>query len=126
MPEPLADRLKRFTPESGLDRDALLFALGRASDRPARVWMLLAGALAACQVLTLVLLWPRPSPPGPAGPPVAPLLPRAAPSPTTASEQAALQRWDVLPGAVEPPPVGPLVPDAPALGPFAPPDWLQE
>src|SRR5437763_16773397 len=64
MPEPFLERLSRFTPDgSGLDRDALLFAAGRASARPHRGWIVAAGALAACQVLTLALLWPRPAPP---------------------------------------------------------------
>lgn len=62
MPESLAERLSRFTPDgSGLDRDALLFAAGQASvRRPARTWGVLVGALAASQLLTLVLLWPGP------------------------------------------------------------------
>ena len=46
MSEPLAERLSRFTPDgSGLDRDALLFAAGRASARPNRRWVALAAAL---------------------------------------------------------------------------------
>jgi hypothetical protein len=50
-------RLSRFTPDgSALDRDALLFAAGRASARRGRGWMVLAGALAATQVLSLVFL----------------------------------------------------------------------
>ena len=60
MSEPLAERLSRFTPDaSGLKRDALLFAAGRASVRPPRRWQMLAGLLAACQLATLVCLWPR-------------------------------------------------------------------
>ena len=60
MSEPLAERLSRFTPNvSGLDRDALLFAAGRASVRPSRYWQAFAGVLAASQVMTLVCLWPR-------------------------------------------------------------------
>jgi hypothetical protein len=64
MSDSLAERLSRFTPDAtGLDRDALLFAAGRASVRPPRRWQMLAGALAACQLATLVCLWPRtPSP----------------------------------------------------------------
>ena len=59
--DPLADRLSQFTPDgSGLDRDALLFAAGRASARPERRWKALAGILATLQVVTLaILLWPR-------------------------------------------------------------------
>jgi hypothetical protein len=65
MSEFLAERLSRFTPDSSrLDRDALFFAAGRASARPVRAWAALAGALAASQLLMLVLLWPsRPLPP---------------------------------------------------------------
>jgi hypothetical protein len=83
MSEPITDRLSRFTPDgTGFDRDALLFAAGRASARPNRRWVAVVGALAACQLLTLTLLWPRPDAPqqhtsddpapavaGPSGPP---------------------------------------------------------
>lgn len=63
MSEPFAERLSRFTPDaSGLNRDALLFAAGRASVRPQRRWQLLAGMLAACWLLTFVSLWPRTPP----------------------------------------------------------------
>ena len=106
MSEPLVERLSRFTPDStGLDRDALLFAAGRASARPNRRWLALAGTLAASQVLTLALLWPRgiaptPVPPGRPEPPVAvtapapPLpspLPEAPPAPRDPSEVWALR-----------------------------------
>jgi hypothetical protein len=65
MHESLAESLSRFTPDSsGLDRDALLFAAGQASARrPVHTWGVLVGALAACQVLTLFLLWPEAKPP---------------------------------------------------------------
>src|SRR5713226_4446230 len=60
MREPIIERLSRFTPDgSGLDRDAILYAAGRASARPNRNWMALAGSLAACQLVTLVILWPH-------------------------------------------------------------------
>jgi hypothetical protein len=60
MSEPLAERLSRFTPNTaGLDRDALLFAAGRASVRPSRRWQGLAGALAVSQLLTVFCLWPQ-------------------------------------------------------------------
>ena len=60
MSEPFAERLSRFTPDgSGLDRDALLFAAGRASVRHNRRWRVVAGGLAASQLLTLLLLWPH-------------------------------------------------------------------
>jgi hypothetical protein len=65
-----AEQLKRFTPDrGGLDREALLFAAGRASARPNRGWMALAGTLAACQLVSLGLLWSRTSGPegGPSG-----------------------------------------------------------
>ena len=61
MPEPIIERLSRLTPDgSGLDRDSLLIAAGRASARPNRGWAVLSGLLGASQVLTLILLWPRP------------------------------------------------------------------
>ncbi len=65
MSEPFLERLSRFTPDAGkLDRDALLFAAGRGSVRPNRGWVTLAALLAGTQALSLVLLWPRPTPPG--------------------------------------------------------------
>jgi hypothetical protein len=58
MSEPFIERLSRFTPDAGgLDRDALLYAAGRASARPNRAWIALAAALALTQPLSLVLLW---------------------------------------------------------------------
>jgi hypothetical protein len=64
MSEPILERLSRFTPDAGrLDRDALLFAAGRASARPNRGWMTLASLLAGTQALSLALLWPHSSPP---------------------------------------------------------------
>jgi hypothetical protein len=64
MAESFAERLSRFTPDSSaLDRDALLFAAGRASARRSNRFLgVLTGALAAAQLLTLVLLWPAPRP----------------------------------------------------------------
>src|SRR5205085_831155 len=73
MPDPLADRLTRFTPDAaGLDRDGLLFAAGRASARPNRIWKAVAALLAVSQVVVLILLWPRPVPlaVAPVSPPV--------------------------------------------------------
>jgi hypothetical protein len=56
----VAERLRRFTPDSGaIDRDALIFAAGRASAKNNVGWKALAGALAASQALSLALLWPR-------------------------------------------------------------------
>jgi hypothetical protein len=117
MSEPLADRLKHFTPDGAVvDRDALLFACGRASVRPRRGWKALAAALAACQVLTLVLLWPRPaSPPGPAL--VVQVPEPVAPAPPDASGWATLNRLVAQSPTGELPPAPasePLVPDAPA------------
>jgi hypothetical protein len=61
MSESLEERLSRLTPAAtGLDRDALLFAAGRASVRPPRHWQVLTGLLAATQLATLALLWSRP------------------------------------------------------------------
>ena len=61
MSEPFLERLSRFTPDAGsLERDALLFAAGRGSARPNRMWVTLAAMLASTQVLSLVLLWPQP------------------------------------------------------------------
>lgn len=80
MSEPLAEHLSRFTPDAtSLDRDALLFAAGRASVRANRKWQTLAGVLALSQVLTLVCLWPR-TPPAQTSAPIvvespAPVLP---------------------------------------------------
>jgi len=63
MSEEFLERLSRFTADpGGLDRDALLFAAGRASARPNRGWMTLASILASTQALSLALLWPRPTP----------------------------------------------------------------
>ena len=48
MSEEFLERLSRFKPDAGgLDRDALLFATGRASARPNRGWVALAALLAA-------------------------------------------------------------------------------
>jgi hypothetical protein len=68
MSESFAERLSRFTPDgAGLDRDALLFAAGKASARPDRRWRTLCSALAVSQLMTLgVLCWPSPAiPPTP-------------------------------------------------------------
>lgn len=133
MPEDLAERLSRFTPDgSGLDRDALLFAAGRASVRPTRRWAAGAGALAACQVLTLVLLWPRPVPPStPPGTPASSptLIERAAPSPPSdPDELGALTRRVLRSGAEDlapPAPVEALAPaDTPLNASAAPPPGL--
>jgi hypothetical protein len=64
MSEELLERLSRFTPDAGgLNRDALLFAAGRSSARPNRRWMSLAALLAGTHVLSLIVMWPRATPP---------------------------------------------------------------
>ena len=91
MSEPFLERMSRFTPDAGsVDRDALLFATGRASARPNRGWIALAGALAATQVLSLGLLWPHSTLPG-AGAPV-----QVADVPSGSPEQPALPSPSVL------------------------------
>jgi hypothetical protein len=63
MSEPFLERLSRFTPSAGgLDRDSLLFAVGRGSARPNRGWITVATLLANTQILSLILLWPRHTP----------------------------------------------------------------
>jgi hypothetical protein len=120
MSEPLAERLSRFTPDSsGLDRDALLFAAGRASARPNRRWVALAAALAASQVLTLVSLWPPAKAPEPA-PPAAFALPGpsdAPPPPRDPSGLGALSERLLASEGDWPPPadVGPMIDPEPLL-----------
>jgi hypothetical protein len=64
MSEAFLDRLSQFTPNAGgLDRDALLFAAGRASARPGRGWIAFATVVTSTQVLSLVFLWARPPSP---------------------------------------------------------------
>jgi hypothetical protein len=82
MSESFLERLSRFTPDAGrLDRDALLFAAGRGSARPNRLWITLTAVLAGTQALSLALLWPHAAPlaglpvqvataPAPVAPPV--------------------------------------------------------
>ena len=68
MSEPSLERLSRFTPDTGgLDRDALLFAAGRSSVRPARGWIALASVLTGTQALSLR---PPLAPPDPARRPI--------------------------------------------------------
>ncbi len=62
MPEQPVDpiaKLARFTPApAGPDRDAVLFAAGRASVRRSWRWPAVAGLLAVSQAVTLFVLWP--------------------------------------------------------------------
>jgi hypothetical protein len=121
MSEPLAERLSRFTPDgSGLDRDALLFAAGRASARPNRRWAALAAALAASQVLTLVSLWPRANTPATAPPAASFALPGpsdTSPPPRDPSELAALSARLLATEGDWPPPAdeGPMIDPEPPL-----------
>ena len=79
----MTDRLSRFTPSaSGLDRDAILYAAGRRSARGSWLWKALAGLFAPSQVVTILMLWPRPQPAGTFDPPaaVAPAIEAPAPA----------------------------------------------
>jgi hypothetical protein len=123
MSEPFAERLSRFTPDgSGLDRDALLFAAGRASVRPNRRWRIVAGALAASQLLTLVFLWPHALHQGADAPrsPFASASPVAveSPSPAPMDPHSWAMNRRLLDSAGDLPPVAgvdDLVPDDPPL-----------
>ncbi len=126
MSEPFAERLSRFTPDgSGLDRDALLFAAGRASVRSSRRWQVVAAALAASQLLTLGLLWPRPQavPSLPSTPPVV----AAPPLPTQEDHHSWAMSWRLLNDQDGVPPAAAmdnLVPDEPPLRASSPPAAL--
>lgn len=139
MPEPLAERLSRFTPDGGgLDRDALLFAAGRASARPgpARfVWPALTAGLAALALALGVWLSAerserlalaarlRQTAPAPAAvppPPPAPAQPHTGDDPPASSVFAARhaleQGLDAWPSAaVRANPTGPPQADPPVL-----------
>jgi len=93
MPEPISETLSRFTPNAGgLDRDALLIAAGRASARTNRGWRWLAACLGTTQMLTLILLWPRPSiPPVPLARHASP--PHVVPKALDEFEQSPEPRW---------------------------------
>jgi hypothetical protein len=123
--DPLAERLRRFSPDrAGLDRDALLFAAGRAAARPNRRWQALTALLAACQLISLSLLWPRSLPPAlPMGAQVAEDPITGAPRfmETDSPVQPKVLRAGMLTdGADLRPPIsiGPLVPDEPPLRVF--------
>jgi hypothetical protein len=129
MSEPLAERLSAFTPDgSGLDRDGLLFAAGKASARPNTWWVALAGLLAAGQVATLVWLWPKPPPrvvtpapvvaPAPAEPDEHP-APAPPPESSPAPSMVDRRRWTEDAESPRPAPARSLVPDAPPLHAFA-------
>ena len=133
MSEPILERLSRFTPDAGrLDRDALLFAAGRASARPNRGWMTLASLLAGTQALSLALLLPHSSPPvgkstvSIAGVPA----PSAAPEPPAIGASANPGLWSARhslleSGAVDRPPEDVTSTDGePPLRAFRPPPSL--
>jgi len=102
MSEPIAERLSKLTPDaSGLDRDALLFAAGKASVRPSRRWPVLCGVLAASQAVTFALLfWPAPAVlPTPGTVPTiveAPRLPAPAPADTAVASTVFELRAQVI------------------------------
>ncbi|HEV3006585.1 MAG TPA: hypothetical protein VGX78_19095 [Pirellulales bacterium] len=129
MPEPNFERLTRFTPDAGeINRDALLFAAGRASARPNRGWIGLAGALAGSHLLVLTLLWPQSvSPAGQAVPIADTQAPPSAsvPSPSialTGSEVWAMQRdLDDLPNDESPAGNLTLIESGPPWRAFGPP-----
>lgn len=122
MSDPIAERLSRLTPDAGaLDRDALLFAAGRASARASRRWQVATVVLAACQVGTLILLWPHAAPPSGPLPIVEETPPATAPADwgVTRTIVASEDEWK------RPPDSGPLIPDEPPLRAFsAPPNDL--
>jgi hypothetical protein len=117
MSEPFLERMSRFTPDAGsVNRDALLFATGRASARPNRGWIALAGALAATQALSLVLLWPHSSPPGPGSPvQVAKTVPVATEPPTLPDPGSMLARHRLESEPEDRPDTGTFVESGPPL-----------
>jgi hypothetical protein len=130
MSEPFLERLSRFTPDAGgLDRDALLFAAGRGSARPNRCWIGLAGVLAGTQVLSLVLLFPHPTPPAADMPaPGANLpAPRVAVKPPASEAGDSPGLWSVHPNLLESETedrsagTGTFIDSGPPLRAFAPP-----
>jgi hypothetical protein len=125
MSEPHVERLSRFTPDRGaLDRDALLFAAGRATARSNRGWIALAAVLAVSQGATLLfLLWPAHA--APVAPEqgsmqaTVPAQPQAAPETETSTLWALERRLldsDSLPPVLAA--VDRLAPDGPPLRAF--------
>ena len=132
MSEPFAESLSRFTPDAaGLNRDALLFAAGRASVRPNPLWKALVAVLAVSQLLTLVALWSLLPHLPPSAPPVPPLASPHIPTPIAASETDSIgdaQAVDLYDGLLSRTldrtvPIGSetLVPPAPPLRAFGTP-----
>lgn len=133
MSEPILERLSRFTPDAGrLDRDAMLFAAGRASARPNRGWMALASLLAGTQALSLALFWPHSSPSvekstvSIVGVPA----PSAAPEPPASGASDDPGLWSARRGLLRPEavdhPAGDVtfIESEPPLRAFPPPPWL--
>jgi len=99
MSGPSLEPLSRFTPDAGrLDRDALLFAAGRASARPGRRWRAVATLLAATQTLSLWTLL-RPSPALPNGGPASSLPVVRSPEHPDATSSTGL--WSVRHGRLK-------------------------
>ena len=62
MSEDVTDKLTRFSP-TAIDRDAVLFAAGKAAARRGNGWTWLAAGLLLSNAVTLaVLFWPKPLP----------------------------------------------------------------
>ena len=129
--DPLVRKLSLLTPNgTGLDRDALLFAAGRASARPNRRWIALVGALATSQLLTLGgLLWPRHEQPIPESfTPSAPIVVIETPLPgvvETPGLWTLHERFMDMDGKLPMPiPSESLVPSEPPLRAFGP--WPKE
>jgi hypothetical protein len=125
MSGPFPERLSRFTPDAGtLDPAAVLYAAGRRSARPNRLWVALAAALAGSQALSLALLLVHPAPPAaPPSRPVASVHPApAAPELATAPVPDSPGVWSVLDGLDGSEPVDrPAAPGAATMVDGAPP-----
>lgn len=116
MPEDVTRDLKAFTPVVP-DRDALLFAAGKAAARRWSGWKWLTLALTVTNAVTLgVLLWPRTA--ASVAPVVNPELPLTEPPPSLVPEPysyiALRQGWDTPPKPTDSgpasPPAAPLTP----------------
>jgi hypothetical protein len=134
--DPFIRQLSQLTPDgTGLDRDALLFAAGKASARPNRRWLAVAAALAATQLVTLgIFLLPTHAPPAPTPRQMSISAPNMKPMPASEPDPLApnsLSIWVLserfLEDAILPPmePVEPMPPDEPPLRAFGPlPEYL--
>jgi hypothetical protein len=115
MPEDVTRDLTAFTP-AGLDRDAVLFAAGRAAARRWAGWKWLAIGLVVTNAVTLGgLLWPRPTV-DPSTPVVSPDQPPAEPPPAFTPEPysyLALRHDAARPAAFDPGPSAPAEPLTP-------------